>query len=509
LINHVETRLNGLTQSDSTTSTVSPSVKSSDVEYSSVIPTRIIPRNNRTNSKMLLNVLYDTGATQDNYCSTKTASYLMEQGCTYKKCNVKRVCMCANDAGKDSNNFCLPCLGVLEFDIEIFNELTNLSEQIPLRFTVIDTSYDLIIGMQTLVRHNLLFKLFSKFSTFIDKDSFLNRVHLQDELHAELIDEEYRNSRHTVANIHYNTQIKDPTSVYTREDYVSALIHKAAVVDTILLEDTDDIDHSAYEEWIEKVDRSVDENSQSESLKDLLKKVNLCKDPKLKRAIDVLCTEFQDLFKDEIGPTPADVPPFTVNYDSDAWQQPRNQVHARLLPPNTQAELKAQIDKYLKLGIIEPAPHAKAWSQVLLVRKPNGTWRFCIDFRAFNAISESKHWPLPNIRSLLLQLGFQRPKYFAVMDLTSGYYQTALDPDSKEGTAFITSSGLYQWTRVPMGLRGAPSYFQHHIGTTVLGRLKDACDAYLDDIVVAGADASSFLANLRRLLFAYRNVILL
>jgi hypothetical protein len=48
-----------------------------------------------------------------------------------------------------------------------------------------------------------------------------------------------------------------------------------------------------------------------------------------------------------------------------------------------------------------------------------------------------------------------------------------------------------------MGLRGAPSYFQHHIGSTVLGRLKNACDAYLDDIVVAGKDESEFIANLR------------
>jgi uncharacterized protein YbaR (Trm112 family) len=96
----------------------------------------------------------------------------------------------------------------------------------------------------------------------------------------------------------------------------------------------------------------------------------------------------------------------------------------------------------------------------------------------------------------LLQLGAKRPKFLAVMDLTSGYYQAALDEISRVGTAFITPKGLFHWTRVPMGLRGAPSYFQHEINSTVLGGLKEACDSYLDDIIVAGSTAKEFIQNL-------------
>eukprot|EP01034_Spumella_vulgaris_P027323 gene27323-34023_t len=100
----------------------------------------------------------------------------------------------------------------------------------------------------------------------------------------------------------------DPTSAYTRTDYLSALIHESAVLDTLTSDDKDDIDHSAYEEWMEKVNRTVNQAPPSESVKDLLRK---------------------DLFKDEISATPAKVPPFTVNYDVNAWVQPKNMTNAR------------------------------------------------------------------------------------------------------------------------------------------------------------------------------------
>eukprot|EP01036_Dinobryon_divergens_P034253 gene34253-44252_t len=141
-----------------------------------------------------------------------------------------------------------------------------------------------------------------------NKEEFMQRVILQDELHDEVIDAEYRNPRDTVAKVHATHIFKDPTSAYTRTDYLSALIHESAVLDTLTSDDKDDIDHSAYEEWMEKVNRTVNQAPPSESVKDLLRK---------------------DLFKDEISATPAKVPPFTVNYDVNAWVQPKNMTNAR------------------------------------------------------------------------------------------------------------------------------------------------------------------------------------
>jgi hypothetical protein len=109
LMAHIDAKLTSQTP----VSTSNGPTKTMDVEYSSIIPTRVIPRNNRINSKFLQNVLYDTGATQDNYCSTATAKYMLDNGCEHLKCNVKRVCMCAREAEQASTQFCLPCLGVI------------------------------------------------------------------------------------------------------------------------------------------------------------------------------------------------------------------------------------------------------------------------------------------------------------------------------------------------------------------------------------------------------------
>ena len=101
---------------------------------------------------------------------------------------------------------------------------------------------------------------------------------------------------------------------------------------------------------------------------------------------------------------------------------------------------------------------ATEYSHVLLTPKPNGKWRFCIDYRGLNKATKSRHsWPIPNIHDMLQRLGNRKSKFFGVMDLTSGYYQTELDENSRKFSAFITHMGIYEWLRTTMGLKGAPS----------------------------------------------------
>ena len=76
-------------------------------------------------------------------------------------------------------------------------------------------------------------------------------------------------------------------------------------------------------------------------------------------------------------------------------------------------------------------------------------------------------WPIPNIENLLQRIGTKRAKYFATLDFTAGYHQLPLDEESKKYTAFITSDGVYEWNRVPMGPKGVPAYFQQHMQHTV------------------------------------------
>jgi hypothetical protein len=80
-------------------------------------------------------------------------------------------------------------------------------------------------------------------------------------------------------------------------------------------------------------------------------------------------------------------------------------------------------------------------------------------------------WPIPNIAQMLQRIGRHRPAVFGVLDLTQGYHQAQISVNSRDLTAFRTSAGLYRWKRLPMGLKGAPAFFQHQMMSAVLGGL--------------------------------------
>ena len=91
-----------------------------------------------------------------------------------------------------------------------------------------------------------------------------------------------------------------------------------------------------------------------------------------------------------------------------------------------------------------------------------------MDFRSLNTQTKSMGWPIPNIKDMINKIGSKRSKWFAVLDLTSGYHQAPMDEKSKHLTAFRTATGLWEWNGLPMGLQGAGSYFQHNVQHVVL-----------------------------------------
>ena len=128
---------------------------------------------------------------------------------------------------------------------------------------------------------------------------------------------------------------------------------------------------------------------------------------------------------------------------------------------------------------------AEHYSQVHITPKPGGKLRFCINHRRLNMLCRGMGWPIPNIKHMIQRLGSKRPKYFAKIDLTSGYHQAPLHEKSRTYTAFITFMGVFEWLRVPIGLKGAPAYFQSILATIVLaGLLYYICELYTDDIIV-------------------------
>lgn len=123
------------------------------------------------------------------------------------------------------------------------------------------------------------------------------------------------------------------------------------------------------------------------------------------------------------------------------------------------------------------------WSSpVVLIRKRDGTWRFCVDYRKLNGAAKKDVHPLPRIDDVLDML--QGSRFFTTLDMASGYWQVPIREADKEKTAFATRSGLYEFNVVPFGLCNAPATFQRMINRVLASQLWKVCLAYVDDIII-------------------------
>jgi len=208
-----------------------------------------------------------------------------------------------------------------------------------------------------------------------------------------------------------------------------------------------------------------------------------------------LILKYKDIFSLKLKKEPAKVAELKLKVNDKEWMTMKNARPTRPQSDVKREEIRQQIDKMLEEGLIRPS-QASHWSQILLVPKPNGKWRLCIDYRALNDCTESMGWPIPNIEQLFHRIGQNKPKYFAVLDLTSGFFQAPLHEDSRKYSAFICWMGLFEWCRVSMGLKGAPSWFQQQMADVLAGLLYYICELYLDDLI---AYADTFEEYLERL----------
>ncbi len=152
----------------------------------------------------------------------------------------------------------------------------------------------------------------------------------------------------------------------------------------------------------------------------------------------------------------------------------------RTAPP--QRELITQhITSMLETDIIEPSVSPWA-SPIVLVKKKDGSTRFCIDYRKLNAVTKKDSYPLPHIQESLDLLG--KTEYFTTLDLFSGYWQVEMHEASKEYTAFTNYDGLYQFKVLAFGLCNVPSTFQWLMESVLRGLNWQICLIYIDDIII-------------------------
>ena len=227
--------------------------------------------------------------------------------------------------------------------------------------------------------------------------------------------------------------------------------------------------------------------------------------PSLQAKTRSLILQYKDIFSRKVRKEPAKLPPFNFSVDQGQWETYRNKTHPRRYDSTKSAALHKIVEQLLELGVIVPSDAAFYSHGFPVPKSSPGTWRLVVDLKNLNKISSTESWPIPNIKQLLQRLGTHQASFFAVMDLTMGYHQAPIDPSCQKFTAFRTDTGLYQWTRLAMGLQGAGSYFQRVMSTVVLPRLiHQTCELYLDDCIVPGLDEDSFVNRLEQVFARFR-----
>ncbi|GMF07507.1 unnamed protein product [[Candida] boidinii] len=146
-----------------------------------------------------------------------------------------------------------------------------------------------------------------------------------------------------------------------------------------------------------------------------------------------------------------------------------------------QEELQVQIAELIEKKFIKPST-SPFNSPVLFVKKKDGSYRLCIDYRALNNRTIKNKFPLPYIEDILDRVS--RAKIFSKLDLMSGYHQVQIDEKDRYKTAFSTPHGHYEWVVMPFGLTNAPATFQYLMNNVLGNFINKFVTVYLDDILI-------------------------
>ena len=162
------------------------------------------------------------------------------------------------------------------------------------------------------------------------------------------------------------------------------------------------------------------------------------------------------------------------------------------LPHAVRDSVKVEVKSMLDMGIIERSDSPYA-SPIVLIRKKDGSNRFCIDYRQLNKITIFDAEPMPVTDEIFAHLS--KDKFFSKIDLAKGYWQIPVKLEDRQKTAFVTPDGLYQFRTMPFGLVNAPATFSRLMRIVLQGL--QHVDNYIDDVLVHTPDWETHLKTLK------------
>ena len=249
----------------------------------------------------------------------------------------------------------------------------------------------------------------------------------------------------------------------------------------------DDIDVTAEFKLVNDIKEEFNENEIKNKNKN-----NLEKFQGLDYKLQNLLNSYNDVLVDNIDKVQiADAEPHSI--------VTTNEKPIKLRPYKISLEqsiaLKEEINKLLNHGLIAPS-HSPWAFPVLLIKKKNGKWRMCVDYRKLNDITVKDAYALPFIDELLESV--HGATVFSAIDLFSGYHQIPMNEKDVEKTAFTTKFGNYNFLVMPFGLTNAPASFQREMNRILMPLIGKCLFVYMDDILVYSPNFEQHLADLEK-----------
>lgn len=217
------------------------------------------------------------------------------------------------------------------------------------------------------------------------------------------------------------------------------------------------------------------------------------------RLVAPLLIEYQDVFSK--GDLDIGLFNRNIKHRIDTGDAKPIKQRLRRIPLQFEKEEENHLKQILEKGVIQES--ISEWAAIpVLVRKKDGSLRYCIDYRALNKVTVKDAFPLPNIESCLDTLSDNI--FMTTLDMAAGYYQLEIDERDRHKTAFITKYGQFEHVKLAFGLCNSPATFSRVIQLVLQGLAWKECLAYLDDIIVLGKNFKDHLDNLYQVLEIFR-----